>query len=106
LVWQTYDATTGDAGPTQWGNGFLIAHGEEGGRFYLFNEKGDLVLADLSPQGYKEISRAHLIDPTNTDARRPVVWSYPAFANRCVFVRNDKELACFSLAEDATRAGR
>jgi outer membrane protein assembly factor BamB len=106
MAWQSYDATTGDAGPTQWGSGFLIARGETGGQFYIFNEKGDLVLADLSPRGYKEISRAHLIDPTNTDARRPVVWSYPAFAGQCVFVRNDKELACFSLADNAPRASR
>jgi hypothetical protein len=27
-----------------------------------------------------------------------VVWSHPAFANRCVYARNDKELVCVSLA--------
>jgi hypothetical protein len=30
---------------------------------------------------------------------RLVVWMHPAFAQKCVFVRNDKELICFSLAE-------
>ena len=29
---------------------------------------------------------------------RAVVWSHPAFANRCVYARNDKEIACVSLA--------
>jgi hypothetical protein len=29
-----------------------------------------------------------------------VVWSHPAFAGRCVFARNDKELVCVSLAAD------
>jgi hypothetical protein len=28
-----------------------------------------------------------------------VVWSHPAFADRCVFARNDAELVCVSLAE-------
>jgi hypothetical protein len=30
---------------------------------------------------------------------RLVVWMHPAFANRCAFVRNDKALACVSLAK-------
>jgi len=29
---------------------------------------------------------------------RDVTWCVPAFANRCVYVRNDKELICASLA--------
>jgi len=29
-----------------------------------------------------------------------VWWSHPAFANRCVFARNDKELVCVSLAAE------
>ena len=101
IVWQDYAATTGE--PINWGNGFLIAHGDPKAdvqRFFIFNEKGDLVIADLSPKGYREVSRAHLIDPVNTDAQRPVVWSYPAFADQCVFVRNDQELICYSLAAD------
>jgi hypothetical protein len=54
----------------------------------------------LSPKGYEELSRAHIIDPTNKDARgRLVVWVHPAFANRCVFVRNDKEIVCVDLAK-------
>ena len=27
------------------------------------------------------------------------VWSHPAFANKSVYVRNDKELKCYSLAK-------
>lgn len=103
VVWQSYEATTGE--PIRWGNAFLIAAGERGGRFFIFNEKGDLVLGDLSPNGYRETSRARLIEATNRDAQRPVVWSYPAFASGCVFVRNDKQVACFPLAsQPAARA--
>jgi hypothetical protein len=28
-----------------------------------------------------------------------VVWSMPALANKCVFVRNDQEIVCVDLAE-------
>ena len=57
------------------------------------------ILVYLSPRGYDEVSRAHLIDPVNTDPGRGVVWTHPAFANRRVYVRNDRELICVDLAE-------
>jgi outer membrane protein assembly factor BamB len=28
------------------------------------------------------------------------VWSHPAFANQCVYMRNDKEMVCVSLAAE------
>ena len=64
----------------------------------MFNELGDLILATLSPEGYTEHGRFHVLDPTNEAFGRPVVWSYPAFAEKCVFARNDEELVCVSLA--------
>ena len=94
-MWETFAATT-TGQPVRWANAFLV---KNGGRFFLFNENGDLIIAKLSPAGYEEISRAHLLDPTNTDPGRPVVWSHPAFANRCVYARNDKEIVCVSLAK-------
>ncbi|MGA2499714.1 MAG: PQQ-binding-like beta-propeller repeat protein [Tepidisphaeraceae bacterium] len=93
-VWETLAATTSDNNPTRWGNAFIVANGD---RYFLFNEKGDLIIARLTPEGYRETSRAHLVDPTNVDPGRPVVWCQPAFANRCAYVRNDKELVCVSL---------
>lgn len=93
-VWETFAPTTGGA-PERWANAFIIKNGD---RFFLPNEKGDLIIAKLSPKGYEEISRAHLLEPANTDPRRPVVWSHPAFANRCMYARNDKEIICVSLA--------
>jgi outer membrane protein assembly factor BamB len=94
-VWETFAATTGKS--ERWGNAFLVKHGD---RFFLFNEKGDLIMARLTPQQYDELSRAHLLDPTNTAAGRDVLWSHPAFANRCVLVRNDQEIIRVSLAAD------
>ncbi len=94
-VWETFDATT-SGGPVRWANAFIVKNGR---RFFLFNEKGDLIIARLSPKGYEEISRAHLLEPLNKDCGRPVVWSHPAFANRRVYARNDKEIICADLAQ-------
>ena len=93
-VWETFAATTGK--PVRWGHAFLVKNGD---RFFLFNENGDLIIAKLTPERYEEISRAHILEPTNTDPGRPVVWSHPAFANRCVYVRNDKEIVCVAMAK-------
>lgn len=94
-VWETLSATT-DGNPVRWANAFIVKQGE---RFFLFNEKGELIIAHLTPAGYQELSRAKILEPTNKDCGRLVVWSHPAFADRCVFARNDKELVCVDLAE-------
>jgi hypothetical protein len=67
-------------------------------RYWLFAETGDLVIARLSPAGYEEIDRAHLLEPTNTAFGREVVWCPPAYANRAIVVRNDREIIRVSLA--------
>ncbi len=73
---------------------------KKGDRYFLFNERGELIIAKLSPQGYDEISRAKLIEPTLEQLRDRggVCWSHPAFANKHIFARNDNELVCTSLA--------
>jgi outer membrane protein assembly factor BamB len=69
-------------------------------RTWMFNERGELIIARLSPQGFEEISRAKLLDPTTAQLRRRdgVTWSHPAFAHRHIFARNDKELVCADLS--------
>ncbi len=81
--------------PRRNANAFIVKHED---RFFLCPDNGDLVIAKLSPAGYEEIDRAKLIDPTDADGGRPIVWSHPAFANRRVYARNDKEIICVSLA--------
>lgn len=76
------------------GTAFVVKNGDH---YFLFAETGDLVIAKLSPKGYQEVSRAKLLEPTGAVFGRKVVWNHPAFANKCVFVRNDKVIACFSL---------
>ncbi len=78
------------------GTAFIVRNGD---KYFLFSETGDLILAHLSGKSYDEISRFHVIDPTGECFSRDVVWSHPAFANKCCFARNDKELVCVSLAK-------
>jgi len=65
----------------------------------LYTDQGDLVRAQLTPDGYREISRTHLIEPTGILFSNKFAWAAPAFANRNIFIRNDRELRCYSLAE-------
>lgn len=99
-IWEDLRATgsTGDirSRTDRWANAFLIKHED---RFFLANEAGDLIIAQLTPSGYEETSRAHLIEPDNMMAGRKVVWSHPAFANRRVYLRNDEEIICVDLAQ-------
>jgi outer membrane protein assembly factor BamB len=99
------DAKTGDrlwedqtATPrNRWSNIHMVTNGD---RVWMFNEAGQLVISRLSPQGFEELSRAKLLDPTEEQLRRRggVCWAHPAYANRHVFARNDKELVSASLA--------
>ena len=93
-LWSSLAATGGIS--MRWGNAFIIP---QGNRYFLFNEKGDLIIARMSPAGYEEISRATIMEATNTMPGRRVLWSHPAFANRSMYARNDREIVCVSLAE-------
>jgi hypothetical protein len=96
-VWETFRPVTDkeDARRVNSGTAFLVKNGD---RFFLASETGHLIIARLSPKGYDEISRTKLLEPTGFAFDRDVVWSHPAFAGKCVFWRNDKELVCASLA--------
>jgi outer membrane protein assembly factor BamB len=65
---------------------------------FLFTDKGELIRAHLSAQGYQEVGRTTLIKPTGR--KQAVVYAAPAYANRHVFARNDTELICASLAAE------
>jgi outer membrane protein assembly factor BamB len=73
---------------------FIVPQGD---RHFLFDDQGDLIIAQLTPAGYREIDRAHVIDPTLFSRGREVVWTHPAFADGCMVVRNDREILCVSL---------
>jgi outer membrane protein assembly factor BamB len=91
-LWESRDAVP----RARWATIHFVRNGD---RVWLFNERGQLIIARLSPQGYTEISRAQLIRPTTGQLpqREGVCWSHPAFAYKHVFARNDEELVCASL---------
>ena len=93
-VWEDLTATP----KARWSTVHFVTQHD---RTWMFNERGELIVARLSPSGFEELSRAKLIEPTLEQLRQRdgVCWAHPAFANRHIFVRNDKELVCASLAE-------
>jgi outer membrane protein assembly factor BamB len=95
MIWETRQPT----GEGRWWNAFLVPNGEPlGKKVFLANEQGELILAQLSRDGYRAISRSKLIEPTQPIQRRMTVWAHPAFALQSVFARNDKELIRVNLA--------
>ncbi|MBX9579548.1 MAG: PQQ-like beta-propeller repeat protein [Gemmataceae bacterium] len=102
-LWETFRPVFGEDKPADFkdggtGTAFVVKNAD---RYFIFNEVGELIVAKLTPQGYEELGKAKLLDPTTPAgvAKRQVVWSHPAFADKCVFARNDKEVVCASLAE-------
>ena len=89
-IWSTNNLTASK-------NGASIHITPQGDGFFLFTDEGNLIRAHLSPVGYREVSRSHLIDPTWPFAERKFVYAPPAFANRHVFARNEGEVVCASL---------
>lgn len=74
---------------------------QNGEKFFLFNQRGQLILANLSPDGYKELGRCLLLEPTaGYRPQAPVTWAHPAYSNQNIYARNDKELVCASLSAD------
>jgi outer membrane protein assembly factor BamB len=89
-VWEDLTAVN----KNRWANIHFI---QNGNKTWMFNEHGELIISELSPKGFKEISRTKIIEPTKEQLPRGVTWSHPAFANKHVFIRNDKELVCIDL---------
>jgi outer membrane protein assembly factor BamB len=78
-------------------NGCSIHMTPNGDSVLLFTDEGNLIRARLSAAGYQEIGRTALLEPTYFFNGRKVVWPPPAYADRHVFARSDRELICASL---------
>jgi outer membrane protein assembly factor BamB len=96
LIWKT-DALLKEH--AMYGTAFFVRHND---RYFINNDRGELVIARLSPAGFEELGRTQLIEPTHPYVRRRqlsnVLWSHAAYANRHIIVRNDKEIVSFSAA--------
>jgi outer membrane protein assembly factor BamB len=95
-LWETQAVTKERA---RWASALMVRNGD---RFFINNDRGELVLASLAPDGYHEISRTQLIKPTSRAPNRreagAVNWTHPAYANRHLYTRNDEELIAVTLA--------
>jgi outer membrane protein assembly factor BamB len=100
-VWESQQAVGEKA---RWASGFIVRQGK---RYFINTDRGDLVIARLTPEGYEEIDRTRLIEPTSSGGGRrelkAVHWSHPAYANGHIIVRNDREIVRASLLS-STRA--
>ena len=97
-IWETQAVTKERA---RWASGVIVRHGDQ---LFINNDRGELIIVQPSPEGYKEISRTHLIKPTSPPQNRRelvnVNWLYPAYANKHIYARNDEEIISASLAAD------
>ena len=95
-IWETQAVTVERA---RWASAFIVRHED---RFFINNDRGDLIIARMTPEGYEEVSRTHLIAPTsapgNRRALKTVNWSHPTYANQHIYARNDEEIIAASLA--------
>lgn len=96
-VWESLNVTREKQ---RWAAAFFVRLDD---RYFINNDRGELIIARFSPEGFQEISRTQLIEPTSPTTRRrelnAVHWSHPAYANRHIVVRNDKEILRASLAK-------
>lgn len=84
-VWDDHRLTRKGRNPHAWLMGLNDAD-----RVLILNAEGDLILARLSPKGYREESRTKLVDAG--------IWSHPGFSGKSLFLRTDG-------AEGSNRAG-
>ncbi len=96
VLWETNSVTSLK-------NGACVHLTLNGNSVLLFTDQGNLIRTRLSPHGYHELGRARLLEPTHPFNGRNVVWPPPAYANRRVFARNDKELVCAELGEPSAK---
>jgi outer membrane protein assembly factor BamB len=109
-LWEAEGLTTRN----RWGSAYFIQHED---RYFVYNENGDLIIAQFNPEGYVELDRTHLMNPTSRSgyggaragsrgrathgqSDRLVVWSHPAFANRHLVLRNDEEIIRVSMDQN------
>jgi hypothetical protein len=74
---------------------------QQADRYWMFNERGELLIGKLAPTGLTILDRCQLIEPTREQLgqRGGVCWSHPAFAEKSIFARNDRRIVRASLAK-------
>jgi outer membrane protein assembly factor BamB len=80
----------------RWANAHLVTQGD---KTWAFNELGELILAELSQDGFKDLGRVELVKPfkVSPNPREGVNWAHPAFAGRRIYARSDAMLVCYEV---------
>ena len=80
----------------RWANIHLVQQGEKS---WGFNELGELLLGQFTPEGFKDLGRVKLIDPVkiSPNPRNGVCWAHPAFSGHRIFIRSDEQLVCVQI---------
>jgi hypothetical protein len=84
-------------GKVKWDSAFITPRGRNpqaslvwvGEDALIFNELGELIRARLTPAGFREQAKAAIL--------KDGTWAHPAYAEGCLFARNDKEILCAPL---------
>lgn len=63
-------------------------------KMFLFNDKGELVLARLNPERYEELGRVRVF-------QGEICWTAPALADGRLFLRSPTRLACLLVGKSA-----
>jgi outer membrane protein assembly factor BamB len=77
------------------GSVFWVDAGEA---VYGLTDQGDLVVLTLSPEKCDVLASAHILETTHAAKGRKAVWAHPAFADKRIYMKNDKEIVCVSVA--------
>jgi len=80
-------------------NGSSIHLTANGDSVLIYTDRGELIRARLTAEGYHELSRVPLLAPVYKFGGRNVAWSPPAHARRNIYARNQQELISASLAQ-------
>jgi outer membrane protein assembly factor BamB len=92
-VWETDRVTDSKSGAS-------VHPTVNGSSVLLYNDRGELIRAQLTPEGYHELSRGRVLEPDVTYSGRKCAWAAPAYANRHIYARTNKQLVCASLASE------
>ena len=97
-IWETQSPMVERA---RFSSAFLVQNGD---KYFINNDRGELIIARLTPEKYEELDRTLLVKPTTTSYNRRqlkvVSWMHPAFANKTIYARNDEEIIAASLAAE------
>jgi len=88
-----FQATTSGE-PVRWANAFIV---KNGAHIFLFNEKGDLVISESHSERLRGTWPGAFAGADKYCSRARCGLVDPAFANRHMYARNDKEIICVDL---------